>query len=1036
MGNKKSNETSKSNWLKDLFRPLVSIIDRLEFIPEHSRFPTVVIVIAALVLFVLLGIPFLVGKEPGSFLTVAALLIFAVLIGFAVWHMLPSSNKSQKSVPTNPLPAESPAVEATAITFDLNTHLSEKFKSWNTLRLFGQRDIKKRGVASPSLDQLYIHMDTTDHHKPETDASELDERGQHQGPPISVIEALADNTDGIRSIVLHGKPGSGKSSVVRYLCLSLADWRLQDTDFKADEKLPNWPHGPLLPVLIPLWQLAQEQAQALKNGDAVEQFLRSPSYYDGETRFNETAARNAGDTLLKQLRESGGFVVFDGLDEVPAAQHPMLCRALERFYQNYPRCRVVFTVRTHSWNQSQLNANLTVLRPQPKVYGLAGFDENRPEHTDREESQIEQFILRWFQCQQSIGQKLDAKADSLRQALRGHSLQQIASTPLLLTIICLIHQTEKDGLPDTRVELYEKASMWLLLHWQAARQGSQRPVLVDRLSKDDVRDTNYNAVNPEHIMKFLQTVSFQAQASGKTSQSQQELASINESLLQANRTMLGEGRDESGKDVFGIDIFIEYCESENGLLQKHGIDAQNNREYVFPHRSFQEYLAAGFFDQNKGHRAAAEKTGEMEWRETLLFYAEMQRGQPDLLGLLLETLCPYEPPAHSAEAELRLALAAELIDHSPLQETLQTWLKQPAQESFKTRFIERLVNLLNDPDALTDYPARRAPIGDALARLGDPRPGTIQLRSTRVGKLPEMAFAYVPGTDECNLKKGFCLGYTPKELRSWDKSDLGWQPSKSEHWPNEKGIEIEGFWMAAYPVTVAQFEPFIEGDGYHNDGYWPNEAKEWRGDRTQNDYWEEQQTYSNRPMLYVTWYEAVAYCRWLSEQLERLPGKNKIRDIRLPTEREWEWAARGPERRHFPWGNQPFTNAANTSDVGIGRECAVGSFPLGSSWVKGAVDKKLPDPLIAAPALHDLTGNVWEWCSTKWEKAYKPDKFSDKEWDARTWGKEDRRVLRGNAYYNNGLAARGALRSTTPPRLLLAYRGYRCCAPVFLDSDS
>ncbi|WP_336206984.1 formylglycine-generating enzyme family protein [Nonomuraea sp. LPB2021202275-12-8] len=99
----------------------------------------------------------------------------------------------------------------------------------------------------------------------------------------------------------------------------------------------------------------------------------------------------------------------------------------------------------------------------------------------------------------------------------------------------------------------------------------------------------------------------------------------------------------------------------------------------------------------------------------------------------------------------------------------------------------------------------------------------------------------------------------------------------------------------------------------------------------------------DHPVIGVTWKEAMDYCRWLEEQFGGL-------DVRLPTEDEWERAARGDDGREFPWGNEYRTGLANLVDLGIGTTTPVGSFPEGAS----------PFGVL------DMAGNADEWTSTRY----------------------------------------------------------------------
>ncbi len=102
----------------------------------------------------------------------------------------------------------------------------------------------------------------------------------------------------------------------------------------------------------------------------------------------------------------------------------------------------------------------------------------------------------------------------------------------------------------------------------------------------------------------------------------------------------------------------------------------------------------------------------------------------------------------------------------------------------------------------------------------------------------------------------------------------------------------------------------------------------------------------NHPVVGVSWYEAAAFCRWLSERLN-MP-------IALPTEAQWEKAARGMDGRRYPWGNEIDAEKVNYGDTGIRSTSAVGIFPQGESPY----------------AAHEMSGNVWEWTADWYDSNY------------------------------------------------------------------
>ena len=137
-------------------------------------------------------------------------------------------------------------------------------------------------------------------------------------------------------------------------------------------------------------------------------------------------------------------------------------------------------------------------------------------------------------------------------------------------------------------------------------------------------------------------------------------------------------------------------------------------------------------------------------------------------------------------------------------------------------------------------------------------------------------------------------------------------------------VTLDAFYMDTHEVTVGQFKQFVNQTGYN-----------YGGNKWAHRYWSDVAKYSpgdGYPMVYVDWNDAVAYAEWA--------GK------RLPTEAEWEYAARGGlEGKRYPWGNDTNVarNYANYS--GTGRSAPVGSYPANGY------------------SLYDMAGNVYEWCN-------------------------------------------------------------------------
>ena len=155
----------------------------------------------------------------------------------------------------------------------------------------------------------------------------------------------------------------------------------------------------------------------------------------------------------------------------------------------------------------------------------------------------------------------------------------------------------------------------------------------------------------------------------------------------------------------------------------------------------------------------------------------------------------------------------------------------------------------------------------------------------------------------------------------------------------------QGFWLDRNEVTNAAFQAFIDDGGYLKEEYWSDAGWEWLSKQTPGSRPKQAGNTPDFPRNNVTWYEAEAYARW--------------RGGRLPTEAEWEYAARGPSSFVYPWGNEFDASMCNVfQSSGLK---PVGSYPRGSSWV-GAMD---------------MIGNVMEWVQDWYAIDYFKLKVSD-----------------------------------------------------------
>ncbi|GAB6044029.1 NACHT domain-containing protein [Endothiovibrio diazotrophicus] len=210
----------------------------------------------------------------------------------------------------------------------------------------------------------------------------------------------------------------------------------------------------------------------------------------------------------------------------------------------------------------------------------------------------------------------------------------------------------------------------------------------------------------------------------------------------------------------------------------------------------------------------------------------------------------------------------------------------------------------------------------------------------------------------------------------------------------ERCIETP-YWIAKYPVTNAQYRRFMEAGGYEERRWWSKEGWRWRekeGLTAPRFWWESELANPASPVVGVSRFEAQAYARWLEGEVGAAPERFALPEaawrVRLPSEEEWERAARGDDGREYPWGDGFEGWRANTREGEAGGTSAVHAFPGGESPV-GA---------------REMAGNVWEWTASD---------------------EEGRGVLRGGSWLYFEWYARCAPRNRLRPGVRDDYVGFR-----------
>lgn len=241
----------------------------------------------------------------------------------------------------------------------------------------------------------------------------------------------------------------------------------------------------------------------------------------------------------------------------------------------------------------------------------------------------------------------------------------------------------------------------------------------------------------------------------------------------------------------------------------------------------------------------------------------------------------------------------------------------------------------------------------------------------------------------------FLLGSTGEQASQAAKSGLNQGVAQWEQ--PQRTIELSDFLIGKYPITMREYQMFVRDANYPS-------PRGWDGDQFPKDK-------GDHPVVLVSWEDAIAYCKWLSKR----SGKK----YRLPTEAQWEKAARGTEGQIWSWGNQYEPNRANTEEEGIGDTTPVGHYsPQGDS------------PYGCA----DMNGNVSEWCGDWFMRhAYHQIPVSDPK-DPQGPGRSERgdaRAVRGGSFLCNSIDARCTRRFRQAQRFRNEDIGFRV---VLLES--
>ncbi len=832
--------------------------------------------------------------------------------------------------------------------------------------------------------------------------------------------------------LLLGDPGGGKSSVVGDILYRCAH---------PDEERPGWSPWPApligrTPLRLNLKQL-QVPPDAPADLSLTDAQRAAPFWAAVRAELGRRLAeQDRGDlpvaedlsapppapadldAVFARLRERlarKGLLLLDGLDEIMHEGRRERARDLILHLARSlgPGCALLVTGRPYVYPRCRLPGfRLWELRP----LGL--------EDAEEQPSQVRRLVRNWHRA---LGEPQAAEARLLTALAQEPARREMATRPLLLTLLIALglrRRADGEALPADRAELLEQATAlfvdrWLRLFNRDA--GQVPPALVREL------------VDRELLRGVLERVALLAQHDRR--------AAGDATLTVRRQLFIGELEETLEARLADADaarraLFDRHrAEIKNLLIERPGLlyalgDDARDVQYAFVHRQFQEYLAACALVRDPPGLEAALSSGPAaanpgDWRELVRFAILRVARLPDPLKALalLRRLLRDDPTATDLDPRQWAALATAglaLMDLAPRRDDDAIAKHGPELEALKTLLLDR-VQAVGDHQAPS--PETRRQLGIAAGRLALRRPGVVPAGWTPD---PTAPFALLP-TDLAwvSIPPG---RFTPGS----DRDDPQAEPIEFGGEP----IHLPGFEIARYPITNAQFAAFARAaDGYGRPGqaepprcWWfardlgadadadpslDDAAVVWwrREGAERLSHWLDADRAADRlpghPAIRTGWYEAMAFCRWLTLRWRQDGLLAADMDIRLPTEVCWERAARGPERpqaprhRRWPWGDDWRAGAANTGDAGLETTTAVGLFPDRSS-----------------EQARDLAGNCWEWTATRWGPDWGEPAFN---WpfvpgDGRNDpGGTDLRIIRGGSYRDAPRVCRAASRNRGIP---------------------
>ena len=710
------------------------------------------------------------------------------------------------------------------------------------------------------------------------------------------VDDLLSSSRTNRHLII-GSLGNGKTSLLNHIVIQVGEYKLHG---RATESKVVRAYKDKFVVFIALKDLIRDVKDRDFKGIDLEKWIVE--------NLKKVVTRSEFaliDEHFPEISSNGVLLLVDGLDEIDVEDRKDLLNVLNAFCEN-PDNVVIATIRKE------------VLVNESWMSSLSGYQQITLADFKRE--QISEYIRNWKRLVTNCADNGTDTDLIVKVIFENRYLKELAANPLFLALMMLI--SEKEGkFPQNRTRIYEEAIKLILGRW-----------------------------NEESF------------------ESTSEISAIREALEQAAFSgmvhLMGQSKYSGDISAYIIDAFtqkfpekkiVEYVKS---VSEKTGIIIQNNdTKYSFALQSLMEYLAACYIAReiDVAEFIEANESKLVSWQEVIVFaVTKMAMERMGIAVAILYKLVKTDYQSKNKIDPERILItgivAQELLCESNnselllFKERIQSWLRRyVCDKSIHYRL--------------------RFEIGNLLGRLGDDRPGVGIKRICNI-EYPDIKWVLIPaGISEFGSPEG--------------------------HINSVHSMNVDEFLISAFPITNEQFGLFVK-NGYTIKEYWTDEGWAWvngedekyftneidgryteerrkqyelwlgsrHSDKRKEPFWWQDHPWniSNRPVVGITWYEAVAYCNWMNiecrQQLMSVLSAEDAKDalICLPTLEEWEKAARGPKCTRYPWGNSLDYKRvrANVDITGLNETCAVGIFAEGKSGY----------------GVFDAAGNVYEWIAT------------------------------------------------------------------------